>query len=208
MSPSNSAGARHFHTEAWPGHGLKKYLAPQRLRRVYLILLGGLPLLGLAPVAWAQNASTDGAVTVEISKESATLTAGEWVAFETMLRNGGATPTPPLAAHLSIAALAKGKHVDPEDWSPQRTQYLPPLQPGASVQLRWKLHTLFEGAFASFVTVVSAEESFPPALSSPLRLQVAPDNILPLKEVIPVVAVVPFFPLALLLFMVVYTRRR
>lgn len=179
-----------------------------RLQWVYAILLAGWLLVGLTPAVWAQDSPSDATVTVRISKESAALAAGEWVEFDAVLRNHGATASPSLAAHLSVAALDKGLHVDPEDWSPRRTQYLPSLQPGESVRLTWKLHALFEGAFASFVTVVSTEESFQPAVSASLRLQVTPDNILPLKDVIPVVAAVPFFPLALLVFTVAYTRRR
>lgn len=201
-----NTGARHFHPETEPGHGFNRRLALLRLRPVYLILLAGLHLFTLAPLARAQDPSRDATIIMQISQKSAALTAGEWVEFSTVLRNDGATATPPLAAHLSIAAVDEGRHVDPEDWSPQRTQYLPPLQPGESVQLTWKLHALFEGVFVSFITVASTEESFPPAMSPFLRLQVAPDQILPLKDVIPVVAVVPLFPLALLVFMVAYRR--
>lgn len=206
MNTGNDTGAppgsttRHFH----PRQDLRL-----RLRLVYLILLAGLNLFALAPllrVARAQGSPREATITMQISQESASLTAGEWVEFSTGLRNDGATATPPLAAHLSIAAVDEGRHVDPEDWSPQRTQYLPPLQPGESVQLTWKLHALFEGVFVSFVTVASTEESFPPAMSPFLRLQVAPDQILPLKDVIPVVAMVPLFPLALLVFTVAYRR--
>jgi hypothetical protein len=185
------------------------------LRVVCLVLLGGLVVFGVASGARAQGSPTSGAVTVEISRESAALTAGEWVEFNTVLRNNntvlrnnGAIATPPMTAHLSIAALAAGKHVDPEDWSPQRTQFLSPLQPGESVQLPWRLHVLFEGAFASFVTLVSENESFAPVVSPSLRVQVAQDSILPWKDVIPVVAVVPLFPLALLVITVAYARRR
>jgi hypothetical protein len=163
------------------------------------ILLTGLLLLVSAPIA-AVRSPTDATVSVQISRESAALTAADWVEFDTVLRNHGATATSPLVAHLSIAALDKGRYVDPEDWAPQRTQHLPPLLPGESVRLGWKVRALFEGAFVTFVTVVSSEESFRPAVSAQLSLQVAPDDILPLKEVIPVAAVVPLFPLALLIF--------
>jgi hypothetical protein len=166
----------------------------------------GLLVLSLTPGVWAQEASGD--VTVQIDKESAALMAGDWLEFNTVLRNEGAVATPPLVAHLNIAALTPGKHVDPEDWSPVRTQYLPSLQPGETAELSWKLHVLFEGEFASFVTIVAAEKSFNSVTSPSLRLQVEPDNILPMNEVVPVAIVVPFFPLGLLLFSGVYARRR
>lgn len=182
---------------------------PQLASRVLFLsmaLLAGL-LLGLAPMAQAQ-AAADATVLVRVSRAAASLTAGEWVEFSAVLRNASATTTPPLAAHLSIAALVAGKHVDPEDWSPQRTQYVPPLAPGDSVLLPWRLHTLFEGTFAAFVTLVSTDDSFPAVVSAPLRLQVAPDRILPWSYVLPVVAVVPIFPLMLLVLAMAYARRR
>jgi len=208
MNAGICAGARHLHAGAVTARGVERCLAARRrLLPVCLILLIGLLLFVLAPVTGARNSPTDATVSVQISKESAALAAAEWMEFDTVLRNNGATATPPLVVHLAIAALEKGRYVDPEDWSPQRTQYLPPLQPGESVRLPWRLLALNEGAFVTFVTVVSAEESFPPAVSASLRLQVAPDDILPLKDVIPVAAVVPLFPLALLVFAVAHTRR-
>jgi hypothetical protein len=175
---------------------------------VYVILLAGLRMFGLVPVALAQNPLADANVTVQINRESAALMAGDWVEFNTVLHNGGTTATPPLVVHLNIAAVKKGRHVDPEDWSPERTQYLAPIQPGDSVQLTWKLHALFEGEFATFVTIVSPEKSFLPVASSSSLVHVDPDNILPMAEVIPVVVVVPTVPLALLLFSIAHARRR
>lgn len=173
---------------------------------IYVILLAGLLL---APVkTFAQSTLPDGIVSVQINKDSASLIAGDWVEFNTVLQNNGTTATPPLVAHLNIAAVEKGRYVDPEDWSPERTQYLEPIQPGDSIRLNWKVHALVKGNFASFVTIVSPEKSFVPVVSSSLFIHVKPDNILPMAEVIPVVAVVPIFPLALLLVSIARARRR
>jgi len=171
-------------------------------------LLLALLLIGFTTSLWAQNTSSSANVTVQIDKQSAVLTAGDWVEFKTVLRNIGATATPALVVHQNIASLIQGRYVDPEDWSIKRTQYITSIQPGKSVQLSWNVHALIEGDFASFVTIVSSEKSFIPVVSMPLLLHVEPDDILPLKTVIPVVAIVPIFPLALLVFTVIYTRRR
>lgn len=172
-------------------------------KRYSLIVICLLLWFGGAIGAKAQTTPSEGdgeGLSIQISQESASLLAGDWIEFNTILRNDGATATPPLVAHLNIAAVAQGPYVDPEDWSSQRTQYLSPLAPGESVELNWQLHTLVKGEFAFFVTVVSPDKVFSPVVSPSLLAQVAPDNILPLNEVIPVVAVVPLFPLALLLF--------
>lgn len=174
-------------------------------RKFWQIMALGAILFGLVPVAAAQ---TNGRLLVTMSRETAVLMAGDWVEFTTTLRNDGAAATPPLVAHLSVTAVDTDRHVDPEDWSPQRTQFLPPLPPGESVALHWQLHALFEGEFAAFVTIVAKDGTSAPAMGTPLRVQVSPDNILPLEAVIPVAAIVPFFPLALLVFSVAKSRRR
>lgn len=206
MTSGIGAGPGHFQKEALQGHHLAACPASLRLQLVCWILL--ICILPLGPTASAQKAANSTGVSVRISKGAAALIAAEWVAFDTVLQNKGATATPPLAVHLSIAGLDRGKHVDSEDWSPERTQYLLPLQPGESVQLDWKVHALFEGTFVTFVTVVSADDSFRPTVSASLRLEVAPDHILPLRYVVPVAAVVPVLPLALCVFTVVRARRR
>jgi hypothetical protein len=52
------------------------------------------------------------------------------VGFETVLLDDGGTPTPPLVARLTVAAVDQDRHVDPEDWSPQ-----PDFQPTVSPSL-------------------------------------------------------------------------
>ena len=153
------------------------------------------------------SGSSESTVSVQIDKDEAWLTAGDWVEFETTLQNTGTAPTPPLVAHLNIAAVQRGPYVDPEDWSSDRTRYLRPLSAGVSRDLTWKVHALLGGEFSAFVSIVSPEKDFAPAASPPLRLHVAPDNILPISDVIPVVALVPMFPLVLLLAGLILTIR-
>ena len=164
-------------------------------------LIGLMLAINLAHVtALAQTVTADGNVTVTIDKESASIVAGDWVTFHTVISNTGHDATPPLVANFNVASIHPGPHVDPEDWSPRRTQYIDTIQPGGSVDLAWDVHTLFEGEFAIYVTIVSQEKSFTPVGSPTLHIQAGPDNVLPLNEVLPVVAIIPLFPLALLFF--------
>ena len=165
------------------------------------LLVGVIVFAGLTPlIALAQTSTTDGNVTVTIDKESASLVAGDWITFHTVISNTGDNATPPLVANFNVASILPGPHVDPEDWSPLRTQYMDAIQPGESVVLSWDVHTLFEGDFAVYVTIVSQEKSFGPVGSPTLHIHAEPDNVLPLNEVVPVVAIVPLFPLILLLY--------
>ena len=158
-------------------------------------------LMSLTPVtASAQTSTTDGNVSVTIDQDSASIVAGDWITFHTVISSTGNSATPPLVANFNVASIHPGPHVDPEDWSPLRTQYIDTIQPGGSVELAWEVHTLFEGDFAIYVTIVSQEKSFGPVGSPTLHIHAGPDNVLPLNEVIPVAVIVPLFPLALLLF--------
>lgn len=161
-------------------------------------------LLGLVPAVAAQAGN---GVTVGLSQETAVVIAGDWVEFTSTIHNDGATATAPLVAHLSVAPIDTLRHVDPEDWLPQATQRLPALASGDSTQLNWRVHTLFEGNYAAYVTVLAEDGSMAPVADTSLRLQVAPDNILPLQDVIPMAVIIPFFPLALLSFSVTKLRR-
>ncbi len=178
-----------------------------RIKRVIRTILIATPLVFGMPLAAFSEDALIGPMSVVISTEFASLTAAEWVQFDTAVTNSGTTVTPPLAAHLSIAGLEQGQHVDPEDWSPERTQFLPALAAGETVHLTWWVHALFDGDFAAYVTVVPTQGSFPAASSKPLRLQVEPDDILPLEKVIPVVAAVPFVPLVLLIYVLLRSHR-
>jgi len=125
-----------------------------------------------------------------------------------MLRNTGTDATPPLVAHLNVASLQSGVYVDPEDWSSARTQYLDPLQPGDSMTMDWKVRALTEGDFAVYITLVTADPTFVPVTGAPLVVHTSPSNILPMRKVLPVVAVVPLVPFALVLAGIVQDLRR
>jgi len=167
-------------------------------------LLLGVLVLTLIPI----GASAQEALSISIDKSSASLVAGEWLDFQTTVANEGNIASPPLVAHFNVASLKPGKHVDPEDWSPERTQYLDPLQPGESVTLDWRVHTLFEGDFAVFVSLVSEDTAFGTVSSPALQIHAVPDDVLPMKQVIPVVVAVPLFPFGLLILTKVLGRKK
>ena len=177
-------------------------------RYAKLFLLVMLTVLGsLRPVtAFAQTSA--GGVTVTMDMDSASIVAGEWITFHTLIRNTGDSATPPLVASLNVASIRPGPHVDPEDWSPLRYQYIKAIAPGDSVELEWEVHTLFEGDFAVYVTLLSQDKDFAPVGSPSLQIHAKPDNVLPLDEVLPVAAIVPLIPLALLLWTSQREKRR
>ena len=100
-------------------------------RAVAALLVAALMAFGSAPaLAQGQPAAQAAtalvaapALNVGIDLGATTVRAGTPVLYKTTLTNTAATPTSPLIVAMNIINLnAKGEIVDPEDWSPQRTQ--------------------------------------------------------------------------------------
>jgi hypothetical protein len=49
---------------------------------------------------------------------------------------------------------AAGDIVDPEDWSPQRTQYIETLTPGQSTTLSWRVNAILDGDYLVYMVVI------------------------------------------------------
>jgi hypothetical protein len=73
---------------------------------------------------------------------------------------------------------AAGDIVDPEDWSPQRTQYIETLAPGESATLSWRVNAILEGDYLVYMVVISQpadEKSTTHPVASPaIHLTVTP----------------------------------
>ena len=59
-----------------------------------------------------------------------------------------------LIAHLDVVSRDPAVYVDPEDWSSERTRYLPPLAPGASIVVPWTVKAVNAGRFAVYAVVL------------------------------------------------------
>jgi hypothetical protein len=118
-------------------------------RRAALALLAGaVVLLGVAGAA-----SAAGALRVTVDRAQARLPLGGTFAFRSTVANTGARTTPDLVAHLNVVGLDPDIYVDPEDWSPRRTLYLGPLEPGRSTTLDWDVKAVTGGDLAVAVVV-------------------------------------------------------
>ena len=71
----------------------------------------------------------------------------------TEITNTGSAPSGEILAHLNVASIEGSVYVDPEDWSPGRSQQLS-LQPGESRKLSWDLQAVNSGHFAAYVVIV------------------------------------------------------
>lgn len=158
----------------------------------------------------AQEQSGDLQITIDLA--TAVAKNGDKVEFNTTVTNSGAAASAPLIVAMNIINLnAAGDVVDPEDWSPQRTQYVESLAPGESATQPWIVNTILEGDYMVYIVAIPApasEDSTSQPIASPgIHLKVNPfvrinpGGILPFAVGIPIV-------LILLLMGIIRLRRR
>ncbi len=129
---------------------------------------------------------------VSISMTDTTLRAGGAVLFNTVVTNDGMAAAPPLIVAMNIINLdAEGDIVDPEDWSPERTQYIEQLAAGESANLSWVVNAIIDGDYMVYM----------------VHLTVTPYTKLNPGGVLPYVIGGPLL-LGLIIFLVYRHRRR
>ncbi|HJY43003.1 MAG TPA: hypothetical protein VJ301_00150 [Propionibacteriaceae bacterium] len=112
----------------------------------------------------------------------------------TEVTNTGAAPTGEILAHLNVASIEGTVYVDPEDWSPSRSQHLS-LDPGESRKLSWELQAVNSGHFAAYVvvvpfgTTVAGNEEL--LISQLVNVAVASRSTLTAQGALPVVLSIP-----------------
>jgi uncharacterized membrane protein len=128
-------------------------------------------------------------VEVSLSRAEVSTRIGESFDFDSEIRNAGTQPLPELVAHLNVAGLESGIYVDPEDWSEERTKFLPPLAPGESTNVGWNVKAVTGGRAAIYVVVLPGRSE--PAVSPAMAVQIADtkdfnsDGVLPLAVGVP-----------------------
>jgi ABC-2 type transport system permease protein len=138
--------------------------------------------------------------------------AGDHIIYSTVVTNTGAQSSRPLCLAMNIINLdAAGDVVDPEDWSPQRTQYVEALAPGESATHSWRVNAILDGDYLVYMVVIpepeAADATSHPIASSGIHLTVAPFTRLNPAGVLPYVIGGPV-ALGLGMFLLYRFRRR
>jgi len=158
------------------------------------LLLIGLMALALAWLPAPALAAAPVSVKVVAEPAQVKTLLGDRFMITTEITNTGATPSGEILAHLNVASIEGSVYVDPEDWSPSRSQQLS-LQPGESRKLSWEIQAVNAGHFAAYVAVVpyGSEVAGSEALMiSPLvNVDVASRSTLTAGGALPVVLMVP-----------------
>jgi len=222
VAPALFAGVIFLLLVVYAGPGLRleagRAFAAQG-RRVAALVAGLLALIA-APLAVLQAQTTpDGAPVVQapaldvgIDLATRTLKTTDHVLFNTVVTNNSAEHTGPLILAMNIINLnAKGDVVDPEDWSPQRTQYIEAgLAAGESATLGWRVNAILDGNFMVYLVLIPSPNS-PEATSHPVSSPGVHLTVTPFTRLNPG-GVLPFAiggPLLVLLgIWLVYRRRQ
>jgi hypothetical protein len=93
------------------------------------------------------------AISVDMAYKS--VQQGDHIIYNTTVVNNGTENSPPLCLAMNIINLdAAGDIVDPEDWSPQRTQYIPELPPGKAETHSWRVNAILDGDYLVYTVVI------------------------------------------------------
>ena len=123
-----------------------------------------------------------------MSRARVSIRIGEDFRFTTAISNRGAAPLEGLVAHLDVVSHDRDVYVDPEDWSSERTRYLPRVAPGASLEIPWKVKAVNAGRFAVYVVVLG---DGPPLAGPALDARVAERRTMDAGGVLPLAVGLP-----------------
>lgn len=173
--------------------------------RVLAALLLALALAAAGSVAAAATTDAEHAVTVQLDRDRLDAGPGEKFSFVSTVTNTSGGTLEGYVAHLNILTTDQSVYVDPEDWSPERTQYVDPLAPGDSVDLTWSVQAVTAGPIILYVSVTEPG-SATVVSSNPFNLTVGGQRAVDSARVTPLVVFTPAVVLAL--FAATFLRRR
>ena len=172
-----------------------------------LFVLGAGPATGLGRQLFQAEGSD---LKVSLEETFLEVKTGDEVNFDTLLENNGSEDSPPVIMALNIIKLS-GDVVDPEDWSPERTQRVDFVPAGDQIRHSWTIEAILKGDYMVYLVAVPEpeEKATSHPISSPgLHLTVGAFQRLNPQGVLPVVIAVPLgVTLALLVLVRLRLRR-
>jgi len=174
------------------------------------LMLAAFMVLSSAFPARAFQGETESPIQIAIDMEYKTVKASDSIFFDTVVTNNGTGTSPTLFVAMNIINLEKaGEPIDPEDWSPQRTQSIDPLAPGKSATLSWRVNAILEGDVMIYMVAIPQPEgqnvTSHPVASQGIHLTVTPFTKLNPSGVLPIAIGIPVTLLVVIYFV---NRRR
>lgn len=139
-------------------------------------------------------------------------TGDEFQFATTVTYLGAESESPAMIVAMNIVNLdAEGDPVDPEDWSPERSQVIESLAPGESAMQTWDIHPIFEGDYMVYMTLIPEPDgprtTSQPVASPGIHLTVEQFTQLNPGGVLPIATGLPVSLLTIMGLMVGYRRR-
>lgn len=92
---------------------------------------------------------------ISVTREYLEAKTGDKIEYSTVIKNNGVETSPSLIVAMNIFNLNSfGDVVDPEDWSPERTQYIESLAAGETVTLDWVINAILDGDFMVYMVLI------------------------------------------------------
>lgn len=174
-----------------------------------LMTLGTIPALATARPLFQTEGSR---LSVSLEETFLEVKTGDEISFDTLLENDGTEDSPPIIMALNIIKLTStGDVVDPEDWSPERTQYVESVAARDALRQSWTIEAILKGDYMVYLVAVPQPEtgaSSHPISSTGLHLTVGAFQRLNPEGVLPVVIAVPLGVTIVLLVLVRLRLRR
>jgi ABC-2 type transport system permease protein len=193
--------------------GLPRLVPPKKARAANVLAGAGIMVLLSLPLAlavrpaFAQSVGPDLKIAVDLDYK--TVNAGDELTFNSVVTNTGTEKSPPLNVAMNIVKTGKGDPVDPEDWSPQRTQSIETLGPGESVKQSWTVQAILEGDIMVYLTVIPKPRG-PDATSQLVSSSGVHVTVYPFAEANPggVLPIAIGIPIALMAFSILLRRSK
>jgi hypothetical protein len=150
------------------------------MRRLF-VAVACAALVAPAPAAGAN-------VDLSMTRTRVATELGDEFSFASTITNAQRVALSGLVAHLNVVSWDRGVYVDPEDWSAERTRYLPALAPGGSARIRWTVKAVNGGHFAVYVVVLDGRR---PAAGPSVDVRVAEHKTLDAGGALPLAVGVP-----------------
>lgn len=139
--------------------------------RAVMLIAGVLALAATPLMAMRQQptqAPAASTLSMSIDAEVKDVRAGTPIEYHTVVTNSGTEASAPMIVAMNIVNLSKsGDVVDPEDWSPQRTQYVDAIPAGQSTTLDWRINAILDGNYMVYMVAIPSPTG-PTATSHPI----------------------------------------
>jgi hypothetical protein len=148
--------------------------------------------------AYASDNSGQAPVRIDIiSANQVSGLTGQFVKIQAKITNSN-TKAIGGVAYISILDVINNQPIDLEDWSAEKGIYIPTIAPGQSVTHEWSIRLVKAGNYTIDVIFNTNENLSSPTISSRVflvvqpKINLNPDNVLPVAFGVPILLVVIF----------------